>query len=369
MVIRVNPWLAVTCCVELEGFGMRSLSLILTILCTTMAQGQSRGSPDAGRVVAALDSSHMRVHLEVLAHDSLEGRGPGSRGGRKAAQYIADRFRDWGMVPAGDSGSFFHTFTLHFENTGRSVAARNVAALLPGAGPGADEVVVIGGHYDHLGIGPGVGGDSIYNGAEDNAGGVAQLLALAEAFSTSGVRPRRSILFIAFDGEELGLRGAEAFIRRPTIPLDRLVAMINLDAANLYGETRDIAALGLKESTLDQSFRQAARSEGLTVAASQPDSIEAFFQRSDQLPFAQAGVPAIFVFVGWDFRGRTPAWALEQWNRYFAERYHRPSDQMQPWFSMAGAMQQARVIARMALDLATAAGRPSWAVTSRFRRP
>ena len=347
---------------------MRSLSLILTALLTTIAQGQSSGGMNASRVVAALDSTHMRAHLEVLAHDSLEGRGPGTRGGRKAAEYIADRFRSWGLVPAGDSGSFFHHFTVHYNNTTRSIQARNVAGLLPGAGPGADEVVVIGGHYDHLGIGPAVNGDSIYNGAEDNAGGTAQLLVLAEAFAKSGVRARRSILFLATDAEELGMLGAEAFVQRPPVPLDRLVAMINLDAASFYGETRDIAALGLKESTLDESFRRAARDEGLMVPAAQPDSIEAFFLRSDQLPFARAGVPAIFPFVGWDFVGRTPAWALEQWNQYFAERYHQPSDQLQPWFSMKGALQQTRVVARVALEIAESPDRPQWKKGSRFGR-
>jgi hypothetical protein len=344
---------------------MKLWLLLLPITIPLPATAQRR-EPSGDRLVAAIDSNRIRTHLEVLAHDSLEGRGPGTRGGRKAAEYIAARFREWGLTPAGDSGSFFHNFTIRFDNQNRSIAARNVVALLRGSGPGADEFLVIGAHYDHLGIGASIDGDSIYNGAEDNAGGVAQLLALAEAFSKSETRPRRSILFIAFDGEELGLWGAKAFIGRPTLPLDRSVAMINFDAANLYGETRDIAALGLKESTLEEFFRAAARSEGLLVPPSQPDSIEAFFLRSDQLPFARAGIPAIFPFVGWDFVGRNPGWALEQWNRYFSDRYHMPSDQMQPWFSMKGALQQVRVIARMALEVAEADSRPGWTAGSRF---
>ena len=349
---------------------MKLWTLLLAVATpVSWAAGQGASPAPVDALLSAIDSNQMRIHLFVLADDSMEGRAPGTAGGRRAAEYIATRFREWRLEPAGDSGSYFHHFTLHFDDTRRSIAARNVAALLRGTGPLAHEVVVIGGHYDHLGIGPAVDGDSIYNGAEDNAGGMAQLLALAEAFSTSGVRPGRSILFMAFDGEELGLRGAEAFIRRPTIPLHRVVAMINLDAANLYGETRDAAALGLKESTLEQAFRLAARSEGLTVAAFQPDSIEAFFQRSDQLPFARAGIPAVFVFVGWDFVGRTPAWALEQWNRYFSERYHMPSDEARSWFSMKGALQQARVVARLSLQVANTRERPVWSATSRFRGP
>ena len=343
-----------------------SAFLLITLAAPAVSAQAQRDASE--RLVLAVDSNRIRIHLAVLAHDSLEGRGPGTRGGRKAAEYIAARFRELHLEPAGDSGSFFHYFTIRDGNDGRSVSCRNVAGLLRGSGPGADEVVVIGGHYDHLGIGPAVNGDSIYNGAEDNAGGVAQLLALAEAFVKSGVRPRRSLLFLAFDAEEPGLLGAEAFVRRPTVALDRQVAMINFDAVNMYGETRDIAALGLKESTLDGTFRQAARAEHMVVPADQPDSIEAFFLRSDQLPFARAGIPAVFPFVGWDFVGRTPQWALDQWNQYFAERYHQPDDEMQPWFRLGGALQQVRVIARMTLDLASAEDRPRWSHKSRFRR-
>jgi hypothetical protein len=526
--------------------------LLFTLLLPTPARGQDGSNIKVERLIAALDSNQMRTHLSILAHDSLEGRAPDTPGGRKAAEYLAARFREWGLQPAGDNGTFFHHFrfsivrnsssTIRFSgdsllygieqvgttmggteraelggeavfvgygisttgwddyqgrnlegkiaivlagtprdisnlpmdagsrpyktsvaarhgaratlvihrrdiagfewreipqywseghlaadppaslvqldqptasywlsaaaaerllqrsgytidqlvemangpvrlvtalavplelsvtNQVRVVNARNVAGKVRGAGPRSDEVVVIGGHYDHLGIGPAINGDSIYNGAEDNAGGTAQLLVLAEAFAKSGMQPGRSILFIGFDGEEIGLLGAEAFVGRPTVPLDRQVAMINLDAANLYGATRDISALGLKESTLDEPFRRAARAEGLVVPASQPDSIEAFYLRSDQLPFARAGVPAIFLFLGWDFVDRTPAWALDHWNRYFAERYHQPSDQMQPGFSMTGAMQQARVVARMALEIANATERPEWVEGSRFRR-
>jgi hypothetical protein len=347
------------------------------------AQQRAPFSPEdhaAAQVVGAIDSSRMRTFLSALAHDSMEGRAPGTPGGRRAAEYIAARFRDLGLSPAGDRNGYFQDFSYRIERSeGRaearlgsngpgSIRARNVVASLPGTGPNADQFVIIGAHFDAYGIGRASNGDSIYNGAEDNAAGVAQLLAIAESFVRSGGRPRRSIMFVGFDAEEPGLLGAEAFVDRPPVPLKKQVAMINLDAANLYGPTRDAAALGLKESTLDESFRRAAQAEGMVVPAEQPDSIEAFFLRSDQLPFARAGVPAIFVFVGWDFVGRTPEWASRMWSNYFENHYHRPSDQLQDYFSMAGALQQARVVARVALEVANSPDRPRWRESSRFFR-
>jgi hypothetical protein len=351
--------------------------LLLPFLPAPQAAAQTN---DAARLVAAIDSNQMWKYLSALADDSMEGRAPGTPGGRRAADYIAARFSELGLNPGGDRGGYFHNFQYLIERNGDraevrlksdgpgSVRARNVVAILRGSGPGADQFVVIGAHYDAYGIGRAVNGDSIYNGAEDNAAGVAQLLAVAEAFALSGVRPRRSIMFVGFDAEEPGLIGAEAFVDRPPVAMGKQVAMINLDGANLYGATTDAAALGLKESSLDGSFRRAARAEGLVVAEAQPDSIEAFFLRSDQLPFARSGVPAIFVFVGWDFVGRTPEWASRMWSNYFENHYHAPSDQMHDYFSMAGAIQQARVVARMTLEIANSPDRPRWNEGSRFFR-
>jgi Zn-dependent M28 family amino/carboxypeptidase len=242
----------------------------------------------------------------------------------------------------------------------------NVVARLPGKGPRSADAVLIGGHYDHLGIGMPVKGDSIYNGAEDNASGTAGVLALAEAFVASGVRPERSMLFVAFGAEESGLIGSEAFAQRPTIPLRQLAAVLNVDVVNLYGRTRDIGALGSEHSSLGAGFSAAARAEGLQVVEDPNARIEGSFFRSDHFPFAKAGVPALSLASGLDFVDRPAGWGQAQREAYRAERYHRPQDELLPTFSVDGAMQQLRVVARLALAVAAAPGQPMWNPTSEF---
>jgi len=134
----------------------------------------------------------------------------------------------------------------------------NVLGRWNGRGSLSKEAVLIGGHYDHFGIGAPVGGDSIYNGALDNASGTAAVLTAAEAFARSGVRTGRSIVFIAFTAEEAGLLGSEALVDRPVIPLSRIAAILNMDVMNLYGATRDVSALGTDQSTLGSVFTRAA---------------------------------------------------------------------------------------------------------------
>jgi len=247
-------------------------------------------------------------------------------------------------------------------------STQNVVARLPGSGPHAKEAVVIGGHYDHLGIRrPPVNGDSIYNGALDNASGTAAVLAAAEAFVRSGVKPARSILFIAFSAEESGLLGSQAYAERPTLPLKDLTAVLNMDVMNLFGRTSDIAALGVDQSTLGQLFTRAARDESLGVTINQDALIRGSFFRSDHFPFAKAGVPALSLESGTIFLGKPAGWGDTQINEYTAHRYHQPGDEMLPWYSMIGAVQQLRVIVRTALAASTAASPPTWNQGSEFR--
>jgi Zn-dependent M28 family amino/carboxypeptidase len=243
----------------------------------------------------------------------------------------------------------------------------NVVARLPGHGPHKAEAVIIGGHYDHFGTSTPVNGDSIYNGAEDNASGTAAVLAVAEAMVRSGVRPDRSILFVGFAAEEAGLLGSTAFAARPTLPVKDIAGVLNMDVMNLHGASRDVGALGLDQSSLGATFRQAARAEGLSVAVN-PEALRtgAFF-RSDHFPFARAGVPALSIEGPTRFVGKSAAYAKQVADDYTAHRYHQPSDEVLPSFDYAGAVQQMKVITRAALMVADAPGMPTWSPTSEFK--
>ena len=259
-------------------------------------------------------------------------------------------------VDAGRRGFRAIPLPLEFDATVESAIRRsstaNVIGRFPGHGPRAREAVMIGGHYDHLGVRAAVDGDSIYNGAEDNASGTAAVLTAAEAFVRSGTLPGRSILFMAFGAEESGLLGSMAFAERPTLPLVDLAAVLNLDIVNLYGITTDIAASGIDHSSLGRSLAAAAKAEGLTVSVDSLALIRGSFFRSDHFPLVRRGVPALSLEMGRHFAGRPAGWGEEQKRDYIANRYHKPQDELLPWFSYQGPLQQLRVILRVALEVA-----------------
>jgi len=243
----------------------------------------------------------------------------------------------------------------------------NVLGRWPGRGAKSAQTVIIGAHYDHLGISVPVDGDSIYNGALDNASGTAGMLATAEAFVKTGVRTPRSLIFMAFAAEESGLLGSTAYAARPSVPLKNIAAVLNMDVMNLYGRTKDIAALGLDQSSLGKVFAAAAKQEGLRVTTNEDALIKGSFFRSDHFPFAKAGVPALSLESGLDFVGKPAGWGKEKQQDYTDHRYHQPGDELLPWYSYDGAVQQLRVIARTAISVAESPGQPVWSAGSEFR--
>ncbi len=276
------------------------------------------------------------------------------------------------MAQAGKKGFRGTPLNFGFEGTItssiRRSATANVVARLPGRGKLAAEAVLLGGHYDHLGVRAPVNGDSIYNGAEDNASGTAAVLTTAEAFVRSGVQPQRSIVFTAFAAEESGLLGSQAYATRPTLPLRNLTAVLNMDVMNLYGRTSDISALGVDQSSLGRLFTTAAAAEGLRVTVDSGSLIRGSFFRSDHFPFARAGVPALSLESGHDFAGRPAGWGQQQQDEYTEKRYHQPQDELLPWFSMDGAVQQMRVIIRTAIEVANLPAQPTWSEGSEFKQ-
>ena len=250
----------------------------------------------------------------------------------------------------------------------RHVRSENVVARIPGNDPAlARQAVLFTAHWDHKGIGPAANGDSIYNGAEDNASGVAAMLGAAQALAQTQPRSRRTLLFVATTAEESGLLGSEAYTRDPLVPLEQTAAVINLDVTNVRGATRDVDALGVDRSTLGAVFDAAARAESLAVVH-EPD-LRGSFYRSDHFPFSKAGVPALSIEPGRDFVGRPAGWGEQEAARYNRERYHQPGDEYRPTFSYAGMAQEVRVAVRVALAVANAAAMPRWLPNSEFQRP
>jgi len=249
----------------------------------------------------------------------------------------------------------------------RRVESENVAGRLPGRDPRlTSQAVLITAHWDHKGIGPAIRGDSIYNGAEDNASGVAAILGAAKTLAQLP-RTSRSIVFVATTAEESGLLGSEAYVQHPLVPLGQTAAVLNLDVTNVRGATRNIGARGMDRSSLGPVFEAAARAEAVVVE-SEPDIRGSFF-RSDHFPFARAGVPALSIYAGDDFVGRPKGWGEEQENIYNQQRYHQPSDEYQPTFRYAGMAQEVRVTVRAAHAIANDQAMPRWLPSSEFQRP
>ena len=230
--------------------------------------------------------------------------------------------RDFTPVPLGI------TTSIAFDVSVNRVSTANVLGLLPGSDPElSDEVVIYTAHHDHLGIGtPNEEGDTIYNGAMDNASGVSQLMAMAKALVSMDKAPRRSILFALVGAEEQGLLGSKFYAANPTFPAGKIAANINYDGGNIWGKTHDVTFVGLGKSSIDSIVEGIAKEQGRVVKPDQfPD--RGYFYRSDQFSFAKIGVPALYLDTGTDFVDRTPDWGREQVNQYTDVNYHQPSDE------------------------------------------
>jgi Zn-dependent M28 family amino/carboxypeptidase len=256
-----------------------------------------------------------------------------------------------------------------FANRLEQVKTANVLGLWPGSEPLREEIVIYTAHHDHLGRKEGAapGEDDIYNGAVDNASGVASMLTVARAITGLKPRPRRSILFAAVAAEEQGLLGSEYLAGHLPKPAGYFAANINIDGINVWGRTRDATMIGLGKSTLDAIVVPLAKLQGRAVKADQmPD--RGFFYRSDQFNFAKIGVPAIYLGSGLDYIGRPPGWGKEQREKWEAEHYHQPSDELDPKWDLAGAVDDARLYLWLGSAIAQAPRLPQWRPGDEFER-
>lgn len=318
-------------------------------------------APAAGRAADVITEAVIRGHVNVIAADSMLGRDTPSRGLDMTASYIAATFRALGLQPGGDSGSYIQRYPVATgaKTSGPRAAAGGEASFDPhsapnvvGILPGTDatlrhQYVVISAHMDHVGVSPGSTPDSIWNGADDDASGTAGVLALAAALAQDP--PRRSVILLTVSGEEKGLWGSRWFTENPPVPVDSIVADLNLDMIGRNWKDT-ISVIGLPYSDLGTTLKQvvAAHPElGLTAVGDLWPQ-ENFFVRSDHYNFVRQGIPALFFFNGTH------------------EDYHRASDSP----DRIDAEKEARVV-RLVYHTVIAVGnadaRPAWDPASKRR--
>jgi Zn-dependent M28 family amino/carboxypeptidase len=259
------------------------------------------------------------------------------------------------------------TLDVGFTNTVQHLESHNVIGRIPGTDLQASkEHILISAHWDHLGIGPAVNGDSIYNGALDNASGTANVLALAHALA-HGPKMKRSVLIALVTAEESGLLGSDFLALNPVVPTEQIVANLNVDGGNVLGETRDLTVLGDTKSSLGPQIAALIEPKGMRIS---PDAHpeRGYFYRSDHFAFAKVGVPAVSIGEGDDFVGKPAGWGAQQADDYTVHRYHQPGDEYRADWDLRGAVQLTTIVLELARDLANSSVWPTWAANAEFRR-
>ncbi len=296
-----------------------------------------------------------RITMKMWATDELARKLAALGGKDLDALRAAAESRSFKPVPLGV------TMSLAFRNTVSKKESGNVIGVLPGADAArAGEAVIYTAHHDHLGIKPSVkpGDDTIYNGALDNASGVAGVLAVARAFVDLDKKPARSVYFALVAGEEQGLLGSEYLAAHPPVPAGRIAANINLDGIGFYGRTSDVGMIGLGKSSLDVDFTALAKMQGRSVHGDEFPEKGGFY-RSDQFSFAKIGVPAAYVKKGTDVIGKRGL-GKAMVEAYEKSDYHQPSDEFRESWDFSGAVEDMRLAFWLGCRVADAPEMPRW---------
>ncbi len=257
-------------------------------------------------------------------------------------------------------------FTIHNEI--HEFKSHNVVAKLPGRDPAKkNEYVIYSAHWDHLGRDPHRKGDQIFNGALDNASGVASVLEIAQAFTKLPEPPPRSILFLATTAEEAGLLGAKYYAEHPLYPLDHTLADINIDISNAWGKTHDVEVISYGNSTLDQMFAAEAQRQGRVAKPdSQPE--KGLFYRADHFELSKLGVPALYPgFKAKEYVGKPASYGQEKADDYTAHHYHQVSDEVNPAWDLSGAVQNDQLLFAVGYQVANGDQYPTWLSGSEFK--
>jgi len=256
---------------------------------------------------------------------------------------------------------------IEIKQTLRSFKSRNVIGKLDGSDPKLqDEYVIYTAHWDHLGRHPELQGDQIFNGAIDNASGVASIIQLAAAFTKLNPPPKRSVLFMATTGEEAGLLGAKFYAEHPLYPLEKTLADINIDTVNPWGKTHDIEDLSDNNSTLDDLLAAAAQRNGrVMIPNSQPE--KGSFYRADHFEFSKRGVPSLYTGGGKDFVGKPADFGQQKKDDYTAHHYHQVSDEVDPNWDLSGAVQDVDLLFEVGYQVANGDKFPEWKPGTEFK--
>ncbi len=255
--------------------------------------------------------------------------------------------------------------SMSLKNTLERSDSKNVVGMLPGA-TRPDEYIIYMAHWDHLGIDPALEGDQIYNGALDNATGVAGLIELAEGFNALADRPARSVMFLAVTAEEQGLLGSAYYASSPLVPTAATVATINMDGLNTLGPMNDITITGYGNSELDDYLVEAAQGQNRTVV-SDPEPEKGYYYRSDHFSLAKVGVPSLYPDAGTDHVEHGVEWTQQQRANYVANDYHKPSDEYRDDWDLQGAVDDLQLLFQVGHRIATSDDWPTWREGTEFK--
>jgi Zn-dependent M28 family amino/carboxypeptidase len=260
------------------------------------------------------------------------------------------------------------TFTSKMTNSVRRFDSNNIVAKYEGNDPELkDEYIIYTSHWDHLGKNKKLEGDQIYNGANDNASGTGIIMNIAEAFSKLKNGSKRSILFLAVTAEEQGLLGATYYSINPLVPLEKTVAVMNIDAmGNTYGKTKDLIVVGKGNSELDVVLEYAAAQDGkYLIPDAEPE--KGFYYRSDHFAFAKQGVPALYVDGGLDVVGKGKDYGHQKKDEYTSIDYHAVSDEIKDDWDFSGMVEDARILFRVGYSIGQHNEWPQWREGAEFK--
>lgn len=290
-----------------------------------------------------------------------------------AKKLLADAGQDFDALKKAALKKDFRPIALNakanmsIKQTLRSFKSHNVLGKLEGSDPKLkDEWVIYTAHWDHLGRHLDLQGDQIFNGAIDNASGVASVIQLGAAFTKLNPPPKRSVLFMATTAEEAGLLGAKFYAEHPLYPLEKTLADINIDSMNVWGKARDVEDTSFGLTTLDDMLAAAAKRNGREMKPnSQPE--KGSFYRADQFEFSKVGLPSLYTGGGKEVIGKPPDFGQQKKNEYVAHIYHQVSDQVNPEWDLSGAAQDMQLLLEVGYQVANGDKFPEWKSGTEFK--